>query len=446
MRKYDFKNRFIVPVLLVSLLSLLLAACTNAPAKPPVKLHGSPTPTLTKLDPAATVCPANGAARAANMPSLSTGGQPQLIYYTGDNSGDSFIRRVNVATSATTDILGLANAHIIEAQVSLNGQWLLFTIRIDSPHEHIELRLVRVDGQYQQTLFCQPASSTPYASQLGQFVWSPDLASVAVQGSSGQFNLPAIDLVDLRHGHAQLEIASTFNQLQPGPTGTHPAQMEIYSPLKWLDNTRLYVGGYTEQNNTSSQATTYLLDTTRGANQTNADTRVVLSNTHVSAGPSLCDFDSSQDATHLYIAQCFFQNNAVQKQGSLTVQPATGGPSKTIYTSSSFSIIGVRVVNSHTLLMLTDKSIGNGYCGDTLWKINSDGSGLTQLARGNALTWCSYLQTTCSNVSIDGQLFAYMVSGGSSDLIYYGSLAGGKTRQVVQLDSLYEGIAGWTAM
>jgi len=115
-------------------------------------------------------------------------------------------------------------------------------------------------------------------------------------------------------------------------------------------------------------------------------------------------------------------------------------------TTQSFAIIGVRVINSHTLLILTDKSIGNGYSGDTLWKINSDGTGLTQLASGNALTWCSYLQNNCANVSTDGRLFAYMASGGSLDLVYYGSLADGKPRQLVQLNSLYEAIVGWTMM
>lgn len=445
MRKHTLKNCFMVPMLFVVLLSLL-AACSSTPANPPVNANGSPTPTTTGPGPASTICPSFGIARAATMPSLHTGGQPQLIYYTGDDQGNSFIRRINVATGATTDILALANAHITEAQVSPDGQWLLFVITIESPHEHSELRLVRIDGQYQQTLFCLPASSTPYASELGQFAWSPDLASVAVQGASGQFDLPAIELVDLKHGHAQLELASSFSQLQQGPAGSYPLNMELYTPLKWLDNTRLYVGSYAEQNNTLSQASTYLLDTTRGANQTSADLHTVLSNTRVFSGPSLCDFDSSQDATHLYVAQCFYADNVVQKQGSLTVQPATGGPSTTIYSTNAFAIIGVRVVNSHTLLMLTDKSIGNGYSGDMLWKINTDGSGLTQLASGNALTWCSYLQNNCSSVSIDGRLFAYMISNGSSDLIYYGSIADGKPRQIAQLNSLYEAIVGWTAM
>src|SRR5690242_11218389 len=155
MRTYNFKNRFIIPMLLVSLLSLLLAACSSEPAKPPIT-NGSPVPTLNR---AATICPPSGTARAAIMPSLHIGGQSQLIYYTGDNSSNSFIRRINVATGATTDILGLANANITEAQVSPDGQWLLFTLTIESPHGHIELRLVRIDGQYQQTLFCQPATS-----------------------------------------------------------------------------------------------------------------------------------------------------------------------------------------------------------------------------------------------------------------------------------------------
>ena len=446
MRKHLFKNSFLLCALFVSALSLLLAACSSAPARPPLNTKGSPTPVLTALDPAATICPRFGTARAAVMPSLRMGEQPELIYYSGDSQGDSFLQRINVATNATTEMLGLANAHITEAQVSADGQWLLFVIVINYPHQHIELRMVRVDGQYQQTLFCLPAATTPYASELGQFVWSPDLASVAVQGFSGPFDLPAIYLVDLKHGHAQLEIASSFSQLQQGPTGPHPLQTEIYTPLKWLDNTRLYVGGYQSSGSVLSQANTYLLDTTRGANQTNADLQTVLSNTHVFSGPSVCDFDSSQDATRLYVAQCSYKNNVVQKQSSITVQPTTGGPAKTIYSTNAFAIIGVRVIDSHTLLLLTGKSIGNGYSGDTLWKINIDGTGLTQLASGNALTWCSYLQNNCSNVSTNGRLFAYMASGGSSDLLYYGSLAGGKPRQIAQLNSLYEAIVGWTTM
>src|ERR1051326_7139279 len=123
MRIYNFKNHFIVLILFVSLLSLLLAACSNEPAKPPTN-NGSPTPTF---NPAATICPPSGTARAAIMPSLHISGRPQLIYYTGDNSGTSFIRRINVANGATTNILGLANAHITEAQISPDGQWLLFT-------------------------------------------------------------------------------------------------------------------------------------------------------------------------------------------------------------------------------------------------------------------------------------------------------------------------------
>ena len=59
---------------------------------------------------------------------------------------------------------------------------------------------------------------------------------------------------------------------------------------------------------------------------------------------------------------------------------------------------------------------------------------------------CCYLQNDCSNISTDGQLFAYMASGGSSDLIYYGSLVDGKPRQVAQLNSLYQAIVGWTVM
>ncbi len=432
MHKRLFKKTFLLSALLVS---ILLSACSTTPAKPPFNTHAGPT---------TTICPAFGTARSAVMPPLQAGSHAQLVYYSGDNQSNSFIKRIDVSTGATRQITGQANANIIEAQISPDGQWILFVIRIDSPHSHLELRLVRIDGQYQQTVYCIPSSTSSYASEAGQFVWSPDLALVALGGFSGPFGLPAIYLLDLVHGNAQLALASSYSQVQQGALGASPRQMEVYTPLKWLDATRLYVGGYTERDNQLAQATTYLLDTTKGANQRNSDLRPILTSAHAISGPSVCDFDSSLDATQLYVAQCTYKNNAVQKQSSITVQPATGGQAKTIYSSHAFAIIGVRVIDPQTLLIITDSSIGNGYSGDTLWKINTDGSGLTRLASANALTWCSYLQNNCSNVSPDGSQYAFIASGGSADLIYAGSFSGGKPRQVLQLASLYEAIVGWT--
>ena len=59
----------------------------------------------------------------------------------------------------------IPNAVITEAQVSANGQWLLFVTQTLNASE---IQMVRMDGQGLQTLYCAPPG-TVHGVQ-----WSPD--------------------------------------------------------------------------------------------------------------------------------------------------------------------------------------------------------------------------------------------------------------------------------
>ena len=65
------------------------------------------------------------------MPPLTLGNHPNLVYTGSDpNSGDSVLRRYDTVTHKTTDITHTPNANMIEAQLSSDGQWILYSIFI----------------------------------------------------------------------------------------------------------------------------------------------------------------------------------------------------------------------------------------------------------------------------------------------------------------------------
>src|SRR5581483_5205803 len=116
---------------------------------------------------AATTCPASGTGRAAVMPALHLGPDQTIVYI----DAASALKRYDVQTGRTTTLLQ-AGGSIRHAQISRDGQWILFTVENES------IRLVRVDGKYLQTLYCasqgkriDPESASGFSSAVQ---WSPD--------------------------------------------------------------------------------------------------------------------------------------------------------------------------------------------------------------------------------------------------------------------------------
>ena len=272
------------------------------------------------------------------MPPLSAGSHANLVYTAADpNTEYGILRRYDTATHHAMDIVSTPNANIIEAQISSDRQWILFAIYVVTSHEHVELRLVRMDGQYQQTLFCLPVildvlpSMSPYQSSIGNFVWSPNTTTVAVTGLTGKYQLPAIYTLDIAQGQVQTELESTTGPIVKTPYGPSVQYTEVYSPVQWLDGTHLYLhalkmpGGIIDS--PSAQQFLYLLDTGKGANQHNSDLQPVLSPQQmVSKNRQVCDFESSSDGTQLFIVTCPSGGFNTTPLSSVTVQPAGEAP------------------------------------------------------------------------------------------------------------------------
>src|SRR2546425_1785331 len=145
---------------LLIFLALLLIACggssTQAPTTTPTT---GATATTAPTPPTRTDCPANGSARSAVMTPFVPGNHPTVVYVSqqgqGANPATSILVRYDVTTRSKATIVSVTHSSISDAQVSADGQWILFTTTIA---HRTAIQLVRLDGQGLQTVYCSAAS------------------------------------------------------------------------------------------------------------------------------------------------------------------------------------------------------------------------------------------------------------------------------------------------
>src|SRR5260370_16958176 len=124
------------------------------PGKPATPVSGG-TSTV-PMPPTQTSCPQPvESGRAAVMRPLALGSHPSIAYTfnqeTVGNASFAEVKRYDVTTGSKTGIVHLPQTNIAEAQVSADGQWLLF---VSNDLVGSKLQLVRLDGQGLHTLFC----------------------------------------------------------------------------------------------------------------------------------------------------------------------------------------------------------------------------------------------------------------------------------------------------
>jgi eukaryotic-like serine/threonine-protein kinase len=233
----------------------------------------------------------------------------------------------------------------------------------------------------------------------------------------------------------------------------------------WLDNTRVYVVGV--PNNTPVPLESlYILDTKKGANQHPNDLLQVIQPRQ----PQYCwDFDSDYNTTRLITSSCTVSfpvgstdRGIQQGPGNISVQPITGGQGNTVYTSAQLAVAQVRLLgysSNRLLLTIENQNYGANVPIDTsqngLWKMNTDGSGLTRLTAediGNESNLNLFTQYPWSNVSFDGSMYALQVTTMQSKdpitTLVFGELSGGKTTSFAfaHANAGTVEVAGWTLM
>lgn len=400
------------------------AASGNTP-QPTAQGSGTSTPTTTpgpgtQLHMAArmpltqTDCPAGGQARAAIFAPLDLGTQPALLYSYSNNAA-SMLKRYDVGTGKKTVLVSLLGNTMSNAQISSDGQFVLFSAQIA---QHAAIQMVRVDGLGLQTLYCSP-HVTGYINELH---WSPDQRSAVFESPNpnGAPMAPLIQLLDLASGHVQTLLI--------------PHSRMGYILRGWLTNDSVLMTGFASNSDTAPR-NVYTFDIySRSIQQVAA---IEGYNWDISLTP---------DGNNLLLSQC--DDGPDQSQtlppSLISMQNASGGTLHMIYASHVYAVTQVRPATDQSLLFIIDNTSTAGKQAG-LWKINMDGSGLTHLSSlGSAL---SANATTWSNVSRDGRFYA-VAGGNTSDAsLFYGPLDGGPVVKVATPSPGEEvTIIGWTTM
>ena len=287
-QSYSHVHRFVAFISSQLFLVLLLVACGSFPStggeRTPTpgktispERTATSEPTTVPMPATQTSCPPSGVARSAVMPPLVLGSHQSIIYLTYQGGinipSPSILQRYDITTGSTTEILRMPNTRITEAQVSADGQWILFVAGS-------KLQLIRMDGQALQTLYCASGSTT----YINSVQWSPDQRQVMFHGGGKPGGVLALYLLDIVRGVVQLEMANT------GPS-------TFYLPRTWIDTKRVYL---VAEPTPVQVPKLYILDTTKGANQHTNNLQFVAQ----AQSPYCWDFDSSYDTGKLFLDHC----------------------------------------------------------------------------------------------------------------------------------------------
>jgi len=213
----------------------------------------------------------------------------------------------------------------------------------------------------------------------------------------------------------------------------------------WLGNTQVYYTIYAPPM-TTFYNNVYALNVTAPADKNSTEIAPIAGN--------LWDMDLTPDNRTLILSQCADvlyqgtngQQNQPQPPSLITAQPAGGGTLRPIYVSHVHAVVQTRLSNQAVLFVIEDFTYVVGPQ-DGLWKINLDGTGLTQLVHGH--TVLAGTRTTWANVSRDGTFYAAVnntVQGaGVSTEVYVGPLNGGTPKRFIATNDTIA-IAGWTTL
>ncbi len=379
-----------------------------------------------------TSCPAAGTARAAVIARLALGSHPNIVYIVNGPTNLGTLKRYDVTTGAKTEIVNLTGTSISEAQLSADGQWILF---VAISGRQAKLQMIRMDGQGLQTLYCATAASNGAnpASALDYTQWATNQKLVIFNSYTDQGD--SLYLLNLQSGSVQREFSagSSF----------------AYPPATWLDNTRVYLLGPMVDMPSSKL---YILDTSRGPNQAISNLQLVFDADRTN--PYCWSFDSSFDGTRLYTSTCFTTPNpngpgigSMQGPSDISSRPATGGSSTFVYQNQSLAITMVRNISRSTLLFLGANT--NGHTSQNgLWKIGANGSNPLRLTSTPG-TLNQFTQYPWSNVSRDGNMYALQSNNSSShtSAMLFGALNGGSPTTFASIsDGTMLYTAGWTTM
>lgn len=441
------------------------AAPTPSRAKTSTFVAATPTATTGQAE-AALNCPPSGSARAAVMPPLTVGNHANVLFLAlqGENT---LLQRYDVTTGATRTIVQLQQTNpVLATNISPDGQWVLFGAELQGQSA---IQLVRMDGQQLQTLYCAPLQTG-----VGSLVLSPDQHYLVFSQMNADETASMLYLLDMRTGKLQTELstlqpnypvfgqyaaqgslqvlsthfshnakAGDSMQAQPfNPLGSK--QFPMYVPMKWATNSSVYLLGNVVATPSPPSQLVLLRDITKDVSQQGSNVQPVM----VTPEANNCrDVDVTADNRHI-VCSVFTQFGPVNPS-AITLQPATGGSFHTIYRNPAGGALYARALSNSSVIIFT---LYRSNEPPALFKINSDGSGLSQLMAGSTTQTLLNLAASYfpwSNASRDSTLYALQLYDltTSKETLVYGHMSGGAPMSFAS-STVGNGlnIVGWTEL
>ena len=456
-------------------LLILLSACgtisgngaspTPSPTKTLTHVAATPTPTTGQTE-AAQTCPPVGSGRAAVMPPMTVGNHASVVFL-ALQSANTLLQQYDVTTGATKTILQIQQTNpVLGANISPDGQWVLFGALLQGQWA---IQLVRMDGQQLQTLYCAPQQDT-----VDSLVLSPDQHYLVFTQVNADETESMLNLLDMRTGKLQTELSTlqpnypVFGQYaaqgssqllsslfsrttkagddmkaQPfNPSGSK--QFPMYVPVKWATNSSVYLLGGLVASPSPPPQLVLLRDITKDVSQQGSNVRPVMVTPE---GNNCQDIDVTADNRQI-VCSAYTQFGPVGPS-SILLQPATGGAFHAIYRNPAGGALNARALSNPSIIIFT---LSRAKEPPALFKVNSDGSGLSQLMAGSTPQTllnlaASYLPW--SNASRDSTLYALQLYDltVSKETLVYGHMSGGAP---VAFASSTAGnglnIVGWTKL
>ena len=439
----------------IGCLLLILSACGQ-----PASSRQSSTSSATQTIPSPTsttggetgttqTCPTQASARAAVMPAITTGHHATIVYLAQQGDENSMLQRYDTTTSESQTILEThGNETLRTANISPDGQWILLLSLLQNQSA---IQLVRIDGQHLQTLYCAPTQSS-----IDDALLSPDQRFL-VFNQVDQNDISILYRLDVTTGKLHTEL-SPLQPHYPGIIGqvqnTNPNSLEaqpinpipsrhywIYIPMKWANNS-LYLRGTIRASGAPVQEFAVLRDISKDASQQQSNVQLISMN--APDGNTCFDQDVMPDNQRVLCSAYDLMPPA--SPTTITLQPIAGGMSHLVYSNPAGGAVMARVLSNSTILFILDKPDSL----PALWKIHTDGSGLTQLMAaqntdtGLGFAYSSYLPWSIT--SRDGTLYAlelFSSMTGNVQSLIFGPLNGGVPKTfATNTNSLM--LAGWT--
>ena len=391
-----------------------------------------PILTTVPMPPTQTSCPPAGTGRAAVIRPLVLGKHQNLIYTTREgslgNPTSGTFKRYDITTGQITTIVNL-DTSVADAQVSTDGQWLLFATAASSKHPQAAIQMIRMDGQGLQTLYCAPPQLDPTnfnSLPIGSIAWSSDqkLALFSEVDTPNSSSTPSpLYLLNIANGTIQKELES------------NPGSSTGYFPGGWIDKTHIALSSADLTGNSNGQSI-YVLATKNGANQQSNNLQLIENGVCAS-------FDLSPDHTHFFFTSCKTPN-------SISTMPVTGGSAHIIFTAQN-EVDLIQVISTGRLLVYIGlHSTGSSQSG--LYSMHLDGTGMTRVFGNNVLGNGPRLPFFGLDTSRDGNMYSLATAGCGNACHFtlsFGSLSGGSLTTIADGGNgtgFDGGMIGWTTI